>query len=127
LCFRIFVLDWVSLLTADSSNVSFLSEPRFWSAIKICLILVWTMIIIGQVIILTGIEPVVLLIVASSGGGFVMALYSTMLVVLNRRALPGEIKLKGWRLSIIIKTAVFFISLSLFLLHQIITNPTSLA
>jgi hypothetical protein len=125
--FQIFVLDWVSLLTADSSNVSFLSEPRFWSAIKICLILVWTMIIFGQVIILTGIEPVVLLIVASSGGGFVMALYSTMLVVLHRRALPGEIKLKGWRLSIIIKTAVFLISLSLFLLHQIITNPTSLA
>jgi hypothetical protein len=34
-----------------------------------------------------------------------MALYSTMLIVLNRRALPNEIKLKGWRLLIIIITA----------------------
>jgi hypothetical protein len=67
------------------------------------------------------------LIIASSGGGFVMALYSTMLIVLNRRALPAEIKLKGWRLPIIAIMALMFISLSLFLLYQIITNPTSLA
>jgi hypothetical protein len=76
---------------------------------------------------MTGIEPVVLLIIASSGREFVMALYSTMLIVLNRRALPNEIKLKGWRLPIIAITALMFISLSLFLLYQIITNPTSLA
>jgi hypothetical protein len=48
------------------------------------------MITMGLVIILTGIEPVVLLIIASSGGWFVMALYSTMLIVLNRRALPDQ-------------------------------------
>jgi hypothetical protein len=53
------------------------------------------MITISSVIILTGIGPVVLLIIAFSGAGFVMALYSTMLIVLNRRALPVEIKLKG--------------------------------
>jgi hypothetical protein len=70
---------------------------------------------------------VVLLIIASSSGGFVMALYSTMLIVLNRRAPPEKIRLKGWRLPIISITALMFISLSLFLLYQIITNPTSLA
>jgi hypothetical protein len=74
---------------------------------------------------MTGMEPVVLLISASSGGGFVMTLYSTMLIVLNRRALPDQAQGKG--LLIIIITAVFFIALSLFLLYQIITNPTSLA
>jgi hypothetical protein len=56
-----------------------------------------------------------------------MALYSTMLIVLNRRALPDEIRIGGWRLPIIVITAVFFIALSAFLLYQIITNPTSLA
>ena len=55
------------------------------------------MITIGSVIILTRIEPVVLLISASSGGEFVMALYSTMLIVLNRRTLPDRITLKGCR------------------------------
>jgi hypothetical protein len=121
------ILDWVSRLTADSLKVSFLGESRFWSESKIYLSVVWMMITIGSVIILTGIEPVVLLIIASSGGGFVMALYSTMLIVLNRRALPDEIRLKGWRLPIIAVTALLFISLSLFLLFKIITNPTSLA
>jgi hypothetical protein len=121
------ILDWVSRLTADSLKMSFLGESRFWSESKIYLTVVWSMITIGSVIILTGIEPVVLLIIASSGGGFVMALYSTMLIVLNRRALPEEIRLKGWRLPIIAITALLFISLSLFLLYQIITNPTSLA
>jgi hypothetical protein len=121
------ILDWVSRLTADSLKVSWLGESRFWSESKIYLTVVWSMIVIGSVIILTGIEPVVLLIIASSGGWFVMALYSTMLIVLNRRALPEEIRLKGWRLPIIAVTALLFISLSLFLLYQIITNPTSLA
>jgi hypothetical protein len=121
------ILDRVSRLTADSLKVSILTESQFWSESKIYLTVVWSMITIGSVIILTGIEPVVLLIIASSGGGFVMALYSTMLIELNRRALPDEIRLKGWRLPIIAITALMFISLSLFLLYQIITNPTSLA
>ena len=121
------ILDWVSRLTADSLKVSFLGESQFWSESKIYLTVVWSMITIGSVIILTGIEPVVLLIIAASGGGIVMALYSTMLIVLNRRALPDEIRLKGWRLPIIAVTALMFIGLSLFLLYQIITNPTSLA
>jgi hypothetical protein len=56
-----------------------------------------------------------------------MALYSTMLIVLHRRALPAEIRLKGWRLPIIAITALMFISLSLFLLYKIISDPTSLA
>jgi len=51
----------------------------------------------------------------------------TAVIVLNRRALPNEIRLKGWRLPIIAVTALLFISLSLFLLYQIITNPTPLA
>jgi hypothetical protein len=121
------ILDWVSRLTADSLKMSFLGESQFWSESKIYLTVVWSMITIGSVIILTGIEPVVLLIIASSGGGFVMALYSTMLIVLNRRALPDNIKLKGWRLPIIAITALMFISLSRFLLYKIISDPTSLA
>jgi hypothetical protein len=56
-----------------------------------------------------------------------MAFYSTLLIVLNCRALPEEIKLRSYRLVAIAITAVFFIGLSLFLLYQIITAPGSLA
>jgi hypothetical protein len=56
-----------------------------------------------------------------------MAFYSTLLIVLNRRALPEEIKLRSYRLVAIAITAMFFIGLSLFLLYQIITAPETLA
>jgi hypothetical protein len=45
---------------------------------------------VGSVIICIGIEAVNLLIFASSGDRFVMALYSTMLIVLNGRTLPNQ-------------------------------------
>jgi len=90
-------LDWVSRLTTDSLKVSFLGESQFWSESKIYPTVVRIMVPVGSVIILTGIEPVVLLIIASSGGGFVKVLYSTMLMVLNRRGFPDQIRLKGCR------------------------------
>jgi hypothetical protein len=121
------ILDWVSRLTADSLKVSWLKGSQFWSESKVYLTVVWTMITIGTIIILTGIEPLVLLIIAASGGGIVMAFYSTLLIVLNRRALPEQIKLRSYRLVAIAITSVFFIGLSLFLLYQIITAPETLA
>ena len=121
------ILDWVSRLTADSLKVSWLKTSTFWSESKVYLTVVWSTITIGTIIILTGIQPLMLLIIASSGGGIVMAFYSTLLLVLNLRALPEEIKLRSYRLVAIAVTAVFFIGLSLFLLYQIITAPGSLA
>jgi hypothetical protein len=91
----------VSRLTADYLKVSFLGESQFWSKSKIYPTVVWIMIAVGSFIILTGIESVVLLIIVSSDGGFVMALYSTMLIVLNRRTLPDQAQGKGLLITII--------------------------
>ena len=38
------------------------------------------------------------LVIASAGGGFVMAFYSVLLIALNRKMLPEYARLKGWRL-----------------------------
>lgn len=116
------ILDWVSRLTADSLKVSFLGESRFWSESKIYITVVWTMIVIGSIIILSGIKPLVLLVIASSGGGVVMAFYSVMLIVLNRRALPEQIRLGGYRLVVMVITAVFFVSLSVYLVYDILSK-----
>jgi hypothetical protein len=64
----------------------------------------------------------ILLIIAASGGGVVMAFYSTMLLVLNRRALPDPIKLKSYRLVIIAFSSVVFIGLSIYLLYAVATG-----
>ena len=63
------VVDWVSRLTADSLKVTFLKTSEFWSESKIYVTIVWIMAIGGSIIIWSGIEPLWLLVIASSGGG----------------------------------------------------------
>lgn len=122
------VIDYVSRLAGDSLKVTFLKESNFWSESKIYITVVWIMIIAGSGIIWTGIAPVLLLIISSAGGGFVMAIYSVLIIMLNRRHLPEFAKLKGWRLPIMIVIAMFYIAFSLFLTYQMITQgPASVA
>src|SRR5215218_899014 len=91
------VVDWVSRLTADSLKVHFLARSQFWSESKLYITVVWIMCIGGSLIIWSGIEPLILLLLSATGGGFMMFLYSGLLILLNRRTLPDPIKLRSWR------------------------------
>jgi membrane protein implicated in regulation of membrane protease activity len=71
----------------------------------------------GSIIIWSGIEPLWLLVIASSGGGVVMFLYSGMLIWLNRRILPEPIKIKGARLIVVAITFAVFAVLSTYLVY----------
>jgi hypothetical protein len=62
-------MDWVSRLTADSLKVNFLARSQFWSESKIYVTVVWIMAIGGSLIIWTGIEPLILLILSATGAG----------------------------------------------------------
>jgi hypothetical protein len=122
------VMDYVARLTGDSLKVTFLKESEFWSESKIYATVVWIMAIGGSILIWTGIEPIILLVLASTGGGFVMAFYSVLLILLNRRVLPEFAKLKGWRVPIMVFCAAFFIFFALYLIYQMVTQgPASLA
>lgn len=122
------VVDYVSRLTGDSLKVSFLKNSEFWSESKIYITVVWFLIITGSLIIWTGIEPVVLLVISSAGGGFVMAFYSVLLLMLNRKALPPFARLRGWRVPVMVFTSLFYVSFAAYLLYLMITDgPTSLA
>lgn len=103
------IIDYVSRLVADSLKISFFSRSETITESRIYFGVAWLMIIAGSIILLAGFDqPIVLLIIASAGGGVVMALYSWMLIMLNRRALPEPIRLKGIRLPIMYVIAVFF-------------------
>jgi len=65
----------------------------------------------------SGIEPLWLLVIASSGRGVVMFLYSGMLIWLNRRNLPESIKIKGARLVVVAITFAVFAVLSMYLVY----------
>ena len=116
------ILDYVSRLTADSLKVSFLKDSSFWSESKVYVTVAWFMIVVGSFFVLSGVEPIVLLIITSAGGGVVMAFYSAMLLVLNRRALPEQIRLRGYRLAVIAFAAVFFGLFAVALLADVILS-----
>jgi hypothetical protein len=122
------VIDYVSRLTGDSLKVSFLKNNNFWSESKIYITVVWFMIIVGTAILWSGAEPIALLVIASTGGGFVMAFYSVLLIALNRKALPDFAKLKGWRVPLMVVIALFYVSFAAYLLYLMVTQgPASLA
>ena len=122
------VVDYVSRLAGDSLKVTFLKENAFWSESKIYITVVWIMIVVGSAIIWTGIKPVVLLVISSAGGGFVMAFYSVLVIMINRRFLPEFTRLKGWRLPVMVLVALFYVAFSVFLIYQMISEgPASVA
>jgi hypothetical protein len=119
------IMDWVSRLTADSLKVNFLQESQFWSESKIYATVVWIMAIGGSLLIWTGIEPIVLLVMSAAGGFYVMAAYATLLNFLNRRHLPEYAKLKGWRSPIAVLVALFYLIPSVILLYLAATQGLS--
>jgi hypothetical protein len=52
---------------------------------------------------------VALLVTSACISGGVMAVYSVLLLQLNRSALPEAIRLKGWRLPVMVIAALFYI------------------
>jgi hypothetical protein len=72
--------------------------------------MVWSLVALGTIILLAGFQaPLILLVTSAVISGGVMAVYSVLLLILNRRALPEAIKLKGWRLPVLVIAAVFYI------------------
>jgi hypothetical protein len=72
--------------------------------------MVWVLIAIGTIILLAGFDaPLILLVTSACISGGVMAIYSVLLIQLNRTALPEAIKLKGWRMPVMVIAAVFYI------------------
>jgi hypothetical protein len=121
------VIDWVSRLTADSLKVNFLAGSEFWSESKLYITVVWIMAIGGSLIIWTGIEPLILLLLSATGGGFMMFIYSGLLILLNRRSLPDPIKLKSWRLVGLSVAFLIYAAFVVFIIYQMVTaGPASL-
>ena len=122
------IVDYVGRITGDSLKVTFLKESEFWSESKLYITVVWIMAIGGSLLLLTGLEPIVLLVIASTGGYFVMAIYSTLLVLLNNRHLPEFTRLKGWRLPVMILCAVFYVLPTVYVIYLMVTQgPASVA
>jgi hypothetical protein len=119
------VVDWVSRLTADSLKVTFLKTSEFWSESKIYATVVWIMAIGGSIIVWTGAQPLVFLVLSATGGGFMMFFYSALLILLNRRALPDPIKLGSWRLAGMVVAFLLYTAFVVYILYLFATQGPS--
>ena len=103
------IIDYVSRLVADVLRVGYLRESRRWTESRLYFVVVWTLIACGTAILLSGFDqPLSLVVVAAALSGGVMFIYSILLLVINRRFLPDQLKVRGIRmLALMWATALF--------------------
>jgi len=100
------IVDYTSRLAADVVKTSY---ARNASESKIYAGLVWGLVLIGIVVLLAGFDqPIVLLVISAVVGGFMMFLYSGLLILINRRILPAPIRVRGVRLAALIWSILLF-------------------
>jgi len=100
------IVDYTSRLAADVIKTSYArnaNESKVYSA------LVWGLVLIGIAVLLVGLsQPIVLLVISAVVGGFMMFIYSALLILINRRILPEPIRIRGVRLGALVWSFVLF-------------------
>jgi hypothetical protein len=110
------ILDYTCRLIADQFKINALKNSRFWTESRIYVAFVWLMILVGSLILLAGVDqPFLLVVIASSIAGVQMFIYSGLLILLNRKALPKPLRIGGIRLAVLAVSFLFFGFLSVLL------------
>ena len=103
------VVDYVSRLSADVLKTLHLRDNERWSESKVYTALVWTMVLVGCAVLLSGFDqPLVLLVLSACLNGIVMFVYSILLIKLNRGGLPPAIRVRGFRLGVLAFAVLFY-------------------
>jgi len=100
------IVDYTSRLAADVIKTSY---ARNANESKVYAALVWGLVLIGIAVLLAGLsQPIVLLVISAVVGGFMMFIYSALLILINRRILPEPIRIRGVRLGALVWSFVLF-------------------
>jgi hypothetical protein len=96
------IVDYVSRLVADVIHTGYTRGRGRWSESRLYFAVVWCMVVFGCAILLAGFDqPLVLVTISTVLGGAIMVVYTCLLLVTNRRYLPGPLKLAGYRRMIL--------------------------
>jgi hypothetical protein len=102
------ITDYTSRLAADVLKSTYLRDAAVSESV-LYFWLVWGLVAIGCSILLLGLDqPLVLLVISACVGGTMMFMYSGMLIILNRRALPAAIQVRSYRLASLWWSIAFF-------------------
>jgi uncharacterized protein YhhL (DUF1145 family) len=98
-CAALGIVDYTSRLVADVVKTSYAQRAK---ESTLYFAVVWTLVLVGCVVVLSGFaQPLILLVISACVGGLMMFIYSILLIVLNRRVLPDQIKIRGARLAVL--------------------------
>jgi hypothetical protein len=104
------IVDYTSRLAADVVKTSYARQAN---ESKIYAGLVWGLVAIGIIVLLAGVtQPIVLLVISAVVGGFMMFIYSGLLIMVNRKSLPAPIRIRGIRLGVLVWSILLFGTLS---------------
>ena len=100
------IVDYTSRLAADVLKTAYLrdsNESRIYFA------LVWGLVALGCAILLLGFDqPIVLVVISAVVGGFMMAIYSGLLILINRRSLPAPLRISSARTAVLVWAVLLF-------------------
>jgi hypothetical protein len=103
------VLDFVSRIVADVLKTVYLQQSQRWTESRVYFLVVWGTIAASSVILLSGVnQPLLLLVIAACLNGMVMFVYSILLIQLNRRGLPPALRVRGLRLGMLMFAIAFY-------------------
>jgi len=103
------IVDYTCRLVADVLKVSYLRDNDTWSESRIYFALVWVLVVWSAIILLTiQSQPLILLIISASIGGFMMFVYSGLLILVNRRSLPPAVRITGFRTATMVWSVLLF-------------------
>ena len=102
-------IDYIARIVADVLKTVYLQQSQRWTESRIYFIVAWGTILAGSIILLSGFnQPLLLLVVAACLNGMVMFVYSILLIQLNRRGLPPAIRVSGLRLGMLVFATLFY-------------------
>ncbi len=105
------IVDYTSRLAADVLKTSYLRKA---TESTIYFTLVWALALVGCLVLLAGFaQPIVLLVISACVGAVMMAIYSALLIVLNRRVLPSQIQISKARIAVLSWSFLLFGILSI--------------
>lgn len=107
------VLDCCSRVATDVIKVAWLRESRWWSESRLYFITLWSVIIVGSLILWGAklgydVGAMRLFKATAAMNGGVMFLYSVTLLILNLRRLPAPVRMPPWRTAIMVWSVLFF-------------------
>jgi hypothetical protein len=107
------IVDYTSRLVADVLKTSYVKDVK---ESTLYFGVVWVLVLVGCLVMLAGFtQPLILLVISACVGGLMMFIYSGLLIMLNRRVLPQQIRIRAGR------TAVLGWSVALFGILSVLT------